>query len=43
MTIMRYAAINDLKADAAELSALYAALDEHERARLLVLLFGPDG
>lgn len=29
-----------LKADAAELSELYASLDEQERAKLLILLFG---
>ena len=40
--IMRYATIADLKADCDELSKLYAALDDHERARLFVLLFGPD-
>ena len=34
------ATINQLRDDAAELSALYDVLSEPERARLLVLLFG---
>src|SRR5258705_12104593 len=37
----RGATVADLKADADELSKLYAALNECERARLFVLLFGP--
>jgi hypothetical protein len=40
--ILRHATVADLKADAAELSKLFTELDERERERLLVLLFGTE-
>jgi hypothetical protein len=42
LRILSAAVIEDLKADADELAKLFASLDEHERERLLVLLFGPE-
>ena len=42
MTIMRYATVADLKADCDEISALYASLTETERARMVLLMFGPE-
>ena len=42
LTIMRYATIADLKAECDEVAALFAELNECERERLLLLLFGPD-
>ena len=41
LEIMRYATIAGLKADCAELSALYASLSESDRARLRALVLGP--
>ena len=38
----RHAVIADLKGDADELAKLFAELDERERERLLVLLFGSE-
>jgi hypothetical protein len=42
LSIMRHTAVADMKADAAELTELYAALNEPERAKLLALLFGSE-
>jgi hypothetical protein len=41
-SIMNAATIADLKADAAELSELFASLSESERQRFLVLVFGSE-
>ncbi len=41
-TLLRYATVADLKADAAELSELLASLAEGERAKLVLLLFGAE-
>ncbi|WP_409191037.1 hypothetical protein [Bradyrhizobium sp. RDM4] len=40
--LMAKATINELHDDAAELAALWAELDQHQRERMLVLLFGPE-
>jgi hypothetical protein len=42
MTILRYATVADIKADALELAKLWSELNEPERARLLALVFGPE-
>ena len=40
--IMAWSRVADLRADCAELSALYASLSETDRERMLVLLFGSE-
>jgi hypothetical protein len=42
MSILAAATVAELKADCDELSRLFASLDEHERARFLVLVFGSE-
>ena len=42
LSILSAATVAELKADASELAKLYADLDEHQRARLLVLFFGSE-
>jgi hypothetical protein len=42
LQILSAAVIVDLKDDADELAKLFAELDEHERERLMVLLFGAE-
>jgi hypothetical protein len=41
MRIMAASRVADLKADAAELSALYAELSTFDRERLVALMLGP--
>jgi hypothetical protein len=41
-SLMNAATVADLKADAAELAKLFAELDERERERSLVLVFGSE-